>query len=143
MIELIITAAIIASSVLLFGYWFRYSCLLMLHTKTAKNYSLDVAMAHGLNFANVQAQLSEISGDLGSLRAALDQDYAVLRRLMAGHAGIEQKMLTIHYRLMGVWCSVGAHFSPRAACQALDEMSMVVAQFANSIGEGIVSPSAA
>jgi hypothetical protein len=52
-------------------------------------------------------------------------------------------MLAIHYRLMGVWYAVGSHVSPTAARQALEEMSMVVAHFANSIGEAAASPSAA
>jgi hypothetical protein len=147
MIELITTAVIIASSGLLFVYWFRYSCLLMLHTRTARDYSTEIAMANQLSFANVQAQLSQAAADLGGLRASLDQDYAVVMRLMeqasAGQAGIEQKMLAIHYRLMGAWYSVGTHFSPTAARQALEEMSLVVAHFANSIGEAAASPSAA
>jgi hypothetical protein len=147
MIELVTTAVIVASSMLLFIYWFRYSCLLMLQTKTAKDYAMDVALAHHLNFANVQAQLSRVSGDLVGLRAALDQDYTVVMRLMehtvAGQACVEQRMLAIHYRLMSISCAVGTHLSPRVARQALDEMSLVVAQFANSIGEAAASPSAA
>jgi hypothetical protein len=133
--------------VLLFGYWFRYTCLLMLNTRTARDYARDIAMANQLSFANVQTQLSQASADLGGLRASLDRDYAVVSKMLeqasAGQAGIEQKMLAIHYRLMGVWYAVGSHVSPAAARQALEEMSMVVAHFANSIGEAAASPSAA
>jgi hypothetical protein len=147
MIELITTVVIIASSALLFGYWFRYTCLLMLNTRTARDYASDIAMANQLSFANVQTQLSQASADLGGLRASLDRDFAVVSKMLdqasAGQAGIEQKMLAIHYRLMGVWYAVGSHVSPTAARQALEEMSMVVAHFANSIGEAAASPSAA
>jgi hypothetical protein len=147
MIELITTIVIIASSMLLFGYWFRYTCLLMLNTRTAKDYARDIAMANQLGFAAVQSQLSQGSADLAGLRASLDRDYAVVSQLLeqasTSQAGIEQKMLTVHYRLMGVWYAVGSHVSPTAARQALEEMSMVVAHFANSIGEAATSPSAA
>ena len=139
MIELITTIVIIASSVLLFGYWFRYSCVLMLNTRTARDYARDIVTANQLGFANVQTQLSQSSANLAGLRASLDRDYAVVCKLLdqaaGGQAGIEQKMLSIHYRLMGVWCSVGSHVSPTVARRALEEMSMVVAHFANSIGE--------
>ena len=147
MIELITTVVIIASSALLFGYWFRYTCLLMLNTRTARDYARDIAMANQLSFANVQTQLSQASADFGGLRTSLDRDFAVVSKMLdqasAGQAGIEQKMLAIHYRLMGVWYAVGSHVSPTAARQALEEMSMVVAHFANSIGEAAASPSAA
>jgi hypothetical protein len=147
MIELITTVVIIASSALLFGYWFRYTCLLMLNTRTARDYARDIAMANQLSFANVQTQLSQASADFGGLRASLDRDFAVVSKMLdqasAGQAGIEQKMLAIHYRLMGVWYAVGSHVSPTAARQALEEMSMVVAHFANSVGEMAASPSAA
>ncbi len=149
-IELITTAVIIASSGLLFVYWFRYSCLLMLNTKNGRR--IDYCQRHrhrrtSSDYGSVQAQLSQAAADLGGLRASLDQDYAVVMRLMeqasAGQAGIEQKMLAIHYRLMGAWYSVGTHFSPTAARQALEEMSLVVAHFANLLGEAAASPSAA
>jgi hypothetical protein len=147
MIELITTVVIIASSALLFGYWFRYTCLLMLNTRTARDYARDIAMANQLSFANVQTQLLQASADFGGLRASLDRDFAVVSKMLdqasAGQAGIEQKMLAIHYRLMGVWYAVGSHVSPTAARQALEEMSMVVAHFANSVGEMAASPSAA
>jgi len=147
MIELITTIVIIASSVLLFGYWFRYSCLLMLNTRTARDYARDIVTANQLGFANVQAQLSQASADLAGMRAALDRDYAVVSKLLEqvadGQAGIEQKMLAIHYRLMGACYTIGAHVSPKAARQALEEMSMVVAHFANSVGEMSSSPSMA
>jgi hypothetical protein len=49
--------------------------------------------------------------------------------------GIEARMLEINYRLMGAWYRVSSRFSTAAARRALDEMSMVVAYFANTMGE--------
>ena len=50
MIERIATILITASSVLLFGYWFRYTCLLVLNTKTVRDYASEVAAVHQLGF---------------------------------------------------------------------------------------------
>jgi hypothetical protein len=44
-------------------------------------------------------------------------------------------MLVINYRLMGSWYKVTRHFSGNAAAKALNEMSLVVAHFANLMGE--------
>ncbi len=57
MLELIVTLVITVSSVLLFGYWFRYTCLLILSAKTTRDYAADIAAANQLSFLQVQAQL--------------------------------------------------------------------------------------
>jgi hypothetical protein len=36
---------------------------------------------------------------------------------------------------MSTWCSASQRFSPEAGRRALDEMSMIVSHFANSLGE--------
>ena len=142
MIELIATIVITASSVLLFGYWFRYTCLLVLSTKTIRDYASEIASANQLGFLEIQSQLRQGSPELDRLRSLLDRDYAVLTSLLK-HAsvaspkdlGIETRMLEINYRLMGAWYRVSSRFSTAAARRALDEMSMVVAYFANTMGE--------
>lgn len=143
MIELIATISIVAFSVLLFGYWFRYTCLLILSAKTSRDYAADVATANRLAFPGVQTALASAAvADLDGLRAALDRDYAVLTYLLknasdatADGSALEKRMLEINYRVMGAWYSVSSRFSPQAARNALDEMSAVVAHFANSMGE--------
>jgi hypothetical protein len=52
-------------------------------------------------------------------------------------------MLAINYRLMGTWYQVSRRFSGSTAAGALNEMSMVVAHFANLMGEQAASMSAA
>ena len=52
-------------------------------------------------------------------------------------------MLQLNYRLMSTWCSVSQRFSPEAARRALDEMSMIVSHFANSLGEQAAAGAAA
>jgi len=150
MIETIVTVVITASSVSLFAYWFRYTCLLMLSAKTARDYTSDVADSNRLLFPEVQAQLNQsASPDLDKLRSALDRDYQVLRHMMkhmpaAGEAqsALETQMLVINYRLMGTWYQVARHVSGSTAARALSEMSMVVAHFANVMGEQAASAAA-
>jgi hypothetical protein len=139
MVELVATAVITASSVLLFGYWFRYTCLLILSAKTTRDYAASVAMANQLGFLEVQSQLAK-NVPLDVLQASLDRDYNVLTYLLKnanaiGEDGIEMRMLQINYRVMHAWYSVSRKFSPAAAARAIEEMSQVVAHFANAMGE--------
>ena len=142
MIELITTVIITASSVLLFGYWFRYTCLLILSAKTARDFAGQVAAANQLGFLEVQTQLRAASVNLDSLRDTLDRDYAVLSSMLKQVRGssveessLETNMLALNYRVMGTWYRVSGVFSPAAARKALEEMSMVIAHFANAMGQ--------
>jgi hypothetical protein len=148
MVELVATAVITASSILLFGYWFRYTCVLILSAKTTRDYAASVAVANQLGFLEVQAQLAQ-NVPLDQLQAALDRDYNVLNYLLknatssSGEEGIEMSMLRINYRLMSAWYSVSRNFSPAAASRAIEEMSQVVAHFANAMGERAAAGAAA
>ncbi len=138
MIELVTTIIITVSSVLLFGYWFRYTCLLIVSAKTTRDYAADIATVNQLSFLQVQTELRESSADLGRLQASLDRDLAVVTALIqnaSGQWGMEDRMLQLNYRLMSTWCSLSQRFSPEAGRRALDEMSMIVSHFANSLGE--------
>ena len=148
--ELIATIVITASSILLFGYWFRYTCLLVLNTKTIRDYAGEVAAANQLGFQEIQSQLRAGSPELDRLRGLLERDYAVLTSLLKHSSadspkemGIETRMLEINYRLMGVWYRVSSRFSTAAARRALEEMSLVVAYFANTMGERAAASAAA
>ncbi len=150
MIELIATVTITVGSVVLFAYWFRYTCLLILSAKTARDYTSDVAYSNKLGFPEVQAQLQQSSSpDLDRLRAALDNDYKVVRQLLKympkaeeAPSALETQMLVINYRLMSTWYQVSRHFSGSSAARALGEMSMVIAHFANVMGEQAAGASA-
>jgi hypothetical protein len=142
MIELITTALITVSSVLLFGYWFRYTCLLILSAKTTRDFAAQVATANQLGFLDVQAQLRASAANLDQLRDVLDRDYAMLSSMLkqsgdssSEESPLEKSMLALNYRVMHAWYRVSSQFSPAAARQALEEMSMVVAHFANSMGQ--------
>jgi hypothetical protein len=138
LIELVTTFAITASSVLLFGYWFRYTCLLILSAKTAQDYAREVAVENQLGFLGAQSELTTNAPDLDRLRDQLDRDYAVLNRLIrtsTGDSFIENRMLGINYQVMGTWYRCSRWFSMAAARRALEEMSTVVAHMANAVGE--------
>lgn len=151
MTELIATVVITASSVLLFAYWFRYTCLLMLSAKTARDYTAAVANSNRLAFQQVQSQLQQSnSADLDRLRVALDQDFKVVRDMLKqmpstgeAQSALENQMLAINYKLMGTWYQATRHLSQSTAAKALNEMSMVVAHFANVMGEQAASGAAA
>ena len=142
MIEFLTTVIVTGSSVLLFGYWFRYTCLLILSAKTTRDFACQVAAANQLGFLDVQTQLRASSANLDSLRDTLDRDYEVLSGMLKQVRGssvedssLETRMLALNYRVMRSWYRVSSAFSPAAACKALEEMSMVIAHFANAMGQ--------
>jgi len=142
MLEFAVTVVLTVGSALLFGYWFRYTCLLILSAKTARDYACDVATANQLSFLQVQAQLRQGAVELDALRAALAHDYDVVTYLLKNAAqssneesSLEARMLEMNYRLMSTWYQVSRRFSASAARKALEEMSLVVGHFANVMGE--------
>ncbi|HEY4364352.1 MAG TPA: hypothetical protein VGN17_25530 [Bryobacteraceae bacterium] len=142
MLEFAVTVILTVGSALLFGYWFRYTCLLILSAKTARDYACDVATANQLSFLQVQTQLRQGAVELDALRTALAHDYDVVTYLLknAAHSSneessLEARMLEMNYRLMSTWYQVSRRFSVTAARKALEEMSLVVGHFANVMGE--------
>ena len=150
MFELAVTLIIAAGSVALLGYWFRYTCLLIVSAKTAQDYAGEVAAANQLSFLNVQSCLNQSAGiDLVGLHGALERDYALLTYLLKNaeskmeESSIETRMLSAHYRVMNAWYRVSRTFSAEAGRQALEDMAMVVAHLANVMGERNACASAA
>ena len=140
MVETATTIVLTAGSLLLLGYWFRYTCLLILSAKTTRDFAGEVAEANQLSFLQVQAQLRvEDPSNLDQLSAALERDYARVTDLLKQAGGqelqLEDRMLQANYRITQMWFQSARHFSPKAARSALDEMSMMVSHFANSVGE--------
>jgi hypothetical protein len=150
MIELVATATITVSSALLFAYWFRYTCLLILSTKAARDYTSAVAMANELQVLQVQAALpTAMRADLERLHQSLERDYKVLSYLFRSAAGasgerdLEDRMLALYYRVMEIGYGASRGISESFARKALEEMSQVVAHFANALGERGLAASAA
>jgi hypothetical protein len=142
MLETAITISIIVGSVLLFGYWFRYTCLLILSAKTTRDYTGEVAVANHMSFLEVQAAL-RASGplELDKLHASLDRDYALVTNLIQNAGGgeedfrVEDRMLKMNYSFARLLFKTAGRLSPDVAKHALDEMSTVISHFANAMGE--------
>jgi hypothetical protein len=146
MAQSLTTILITAGSALLFGYWFRYTCLLILSAKTTRDYTGEVARANQLTFLDVQAQLrAEGPADLDRLHASLDRDYALVTYMIrhaskgASEFHLEDRMLQVSYRLTRTWYRAVNRIAPESARRALDEMSMVISHFANAMGERAAS----
>ena len=141
--ELTFTIILTVGSALLLVYWFRYMCLMIVSAKTTRDYAAEVATANQLGFVHVQARLRQASpAELERLHAALDRDYALLTYLLKNAAlsateesPVENHMLAANYRLMAAWSRVSRQFSIAASTRALEEMALVVAHFANVMGE--------
>jgi hypothetical protein len=109
-------------SVVLLGYWFRYSCLLLLRS-------------HAQHPEQVPAE-----GDLDPLRRAVEQDYRLFTFLCRHAAGladqsIEERILILDYKLMRIWYHLTRTLAPAQARNALSEMAAVVAFLGQRIGE--------
>jgi hypothetical protein len=137
---------IIVVSLILFVYWFRYTCLLILSAQNAKNYAPQVATANQLNFLEVRSELMQgvPVSPLEKLHRALDRDYRVLTYLLQhaatysvpGHS-IEERILMLDYQIMRVWYALSRGFSSSMARRALLEQASVVNHLANAMGERV------
>jgi len=103
-----------AVSLVLLGYWFRYSCLLLLraHTEQSTRYNKE--------------------SDLDPLRRSLERDYRMLTYLCQHLAGlgeqsVEDRILMLDFRLMRAWYRLTRTLAPAQAQSALAEMAAVVA----------------
>src|SRR2546428_11773886 len=133
-------AVIIFFSVVLFGYWFRYSCLLILQTRASFNQ--PPAVNSGLSFAAVQQRLKAEGKSvdvLDELRHDLSKDYRILCFLLrcsadAGVDPIERRMLMLDYWIMQAWYGATRRSATPQARKALEEISSIVSYFAYSVG---------
>jgi hypothetical protein len=145
------SAIIIAVSVGLFVYWFRYSCMLILNTKTVQSYAADVAQSRELNFLRVQQTLTAAETPaFAVLREDLQRDYEKISNLLSSGVGgrndeeadgyvLERAMLGMNFRWLNVQYAVASRYSERIARTALLEMSQIVEHHANAFGEALAA----
>jgi hypothetical protein len=134
-------SVIIFFSVVLFIYWFRYSCLLILQDRAVGSNSTYPSNTK-LNFPAVQQKLRGTDRSmamLDQLHRELTKDYRILCFLLrcspeAGVDPIERRMLMLDYWFMQGWYSVSRRIAPPQARLALEEMSNIVSYFAHSVG---------
>ena len=140
--DLFINSALIATSVVLFCYWFRYGCLLILAAETLHDYSEEVAEMNQLMFGEVRSRLHRRDApDLDSLHKCLEREFAVITYLLENipasnfDTGFEDAMLHIHFRAMSACFRLTGNHLRGCAADALEEMALVVAHLANQLGE--------
>ena len=119
---------IIAFSVVLFVYWFRYSCLLLL--RNAAERSTTAIEDERFNVARVIEGLKS-QGELNSLERALERDYHVLTYLIEHAtdlelASIENHILLLDYKLMRIWSHLTRTAAPKQSRRALTEMASIL-----------------
>jgi len=152
MVSLIWSALVILFSAALFVYWFRYSCILILRTRTSSDYGSPLAGRADLTFEDIQKELESGRSpqQIEMLREALDRDYAIVAALLAKAPGIsehfsalEHFMLHADYRVMQAWDTLSRRVVGQPSRGAITEMSAIVAFFANVAGEaGVLSSEA-
>ena len=142
---------LIGLSLALFAYWFRYSCLLILRTQTAEDFSRDVCRANGLSFDLVKGQIeSESNANLRALYESLDRDYRIVSQLLdqasmqsQNDNVLETKLLSANFRVTQVWFRVSHKLGLKSSISALEEMAETISHFANSLGQQSASGAAA
>ncbi len=118
---------ILAFSLALFVYWFRYSCLFLLRQK--REYA-SVAPHQRIDFAEVTERL-RIESDLDPLHRTLDREYRIITYLLSHAVGlstqsIEDRILLLDYELMRAWYHLTRTAAPEQARKALSERAAIL-----------------
>jgi hypothetical protein len=140
---------IIFFSVVLFVYWFRYSCLLILQNRGG--YSVSQASAALLTVPGIQERLKNNDSGLellDQLHRDLINDYRVACFLLrcsseSGVDPIERRMLMMDYWIMRACYSLARRTAPPQARKALEEISNIVSYFGHSVGRASTQQSEA
>jgi hypothetical protein len=131
-------------SVGLFLYWLRYTCQLILSSKSTRDYTRDVAAANDLRFLQVQQDLAQVRErfELDTLQSKVENDYRLLTYLLvhgpaflANGDRLEQIVLMLNFRLLKTYYAMTSPISVSNGKRALQEMTQVVGYFANRMGE--------
>ena len=147
-----VSAIMIAVSVGLLIYWFRYTCRLILRARPARDYTQAVAAANELRFLEIQMELPHVQGrlQLDNLQKTLERDYRLLSFLLRHTASlhaetdfVEQNILTLHFTLTKAYYAFVRAMSQSEARRAIQEMAGVVSHFANRMGERAASAAVA
>ena len=129
---------IIAISVILFIYWLRYSCVLLLRNAQERA-GMSTLADQRFSFSSVLERL-KTDRDLGPLERALERDYYVVMYLIEHAAdlelaSIENKLLVIDCKLMRVWSRLTRTVAPQQSRKALSEMAAVLSVLVGQMGE--------
>jgi len=133
---MIASVLIIAFSLVLFVYWFRASCQLLLrsHGEQASVESAD----NRFSYSKVQSALGA-GAEMNSLHILLNRDFQVLTYLRQHGANLESgsfedQLLIIDYKIMRWYYRIMSKAAPTRARAALAEMARVVGLLAHKMG---------
>src|SRR6185312_16421314 len=128
---------IIAFSLALLVYWFRYSCILILRSRTEDATDPAAVLDSRFNFVEIGERL-KAGADLAALEASLERDYRLITYLIEHAtslelASLEDRLLRLDYRVMHLAYRVTRIAAPEQARKALSEMASVLGVLAHSI----------
>jgi hypothetical protein len=123
---MIASVLIIAVSSVLFGYWFRYACILLLRANSERSAA--------------QTPTFDEQTEPDVLRQSLERDYRVLTYLCQHGAALsdqsfEERLLIWDFQVMRFWYRLTRSAAPKQARNALAEMAAVVAFLGQKLGE--------
>jgi hypothetical protein len=135
--DMLASILIIGFSLVLFVYWFRASCKLLL-TSHAEQATVNEASDNRFSFPHVQEVL-RTGGELGALDRLLNHDFQVLTYLRLHGANLdagsfEDHLLIFDYRIMRWYFRLMNRTAPAQARNALSEMATVVGVLAYKMG---------
>jgi hypothetical protein len=144
---MITSLLIIAFSVILLVYWFRYCCILLIRTHAEQQMAVAPAYEAQFSFNHVRERLRTES-ELDALRRSLDRDYALFAYLLEHAAGLgatslEDRLLVIDYKVMQGWYRLTRIAAPEQARRALAEMATVLGLLVGKMGERAAAQSQA
>ena len=143
--QVLVSILIIVISLMLFLYWFRYTCVLILSTRASRDYATHIASANQLTFLEARDRLMmDTATGFGNLHRSLDRDYRLLVYLLRHAANynvkpqkIEHRVLMADYLMMRMWFFVTRKVSHSQARGALLEMTAILNHLANAMGERV------
>jgi hypothetical protein len=117
-------ASVLITGVLL-GYWFRYTCILLLRAQGERSAA--------------QSPAFDEETEPDALRQSLERDYRMLTYLCQHGAGLsdqsfEERLLIWDFQVMRFWYRLTRSAAPRQARNALVEMAAVVGFLARKLG---------
>ncbi|MGO9255310.1 MAG: hypothetical protein ACLQU1_03260 [Bryobacteraceae bacterium] len=144
---MITSVLIIAFSIILLIYWFRYCCILLIRTHAEQQMAAAPACDAQFSFNHVRERLRTES-ELDALRRSLDRDYALFAYLLEhavglGATSLEDRLLVLDYKVMQWWYRLTKTAAPEQARRALDEMATVLGLLVGKMGERAVAQSQA
>lgn len=124
----------------LFLYWLRYSCLMLVESRTSQERAQRVAATIRMAFPDAEKQLQASAGTaaMDRLERSLEFDYKLLTELLRQTNAadpLEQRLLQAHYALSRTWYRITRTVARSQARTALHDMAGVLNYLASEVGQ--------